>query len=75
MSGRKRRGYKKVFEAVRQLLPDDINLKRAVTDFEGGLWRPTLEIFSINDDSTSPCRQARSQPYASTHVRTHCKGE
>ena len=55
MSGRKRRGYKKVFEAVRQLLPDDINLKRAVTDFEGGLWRPTLEIFSINDDSTSPC--------------------
>ena len=51
MSGRKRRDYKKVLEAVRELLPDDINLKRAVTDFEDGLWRATLEVFNINDGS------------------------
>ena len=48
----KRRDYKKMLEAVRALLPDDINLKRAVTDFEDGLWRATLEVFNINDDSS-----------------------
>ena len=36
-TGRKQRDYEKVLEAVSVLLPDDINLKRAETDFEDGL--------------------------------------
>ena len=31
-------------------------------------------IFHANNVNIVYCSQARSQPYASTHVRTHCKG-
>ena len=45
MSGKRRRDYKKVLEAIRNLLPDEINLQCIFADFEAALWRAVEQVF------------------------------
>ena len=45
MSGKRRRDYKKVLEAIRNFLPDEIKLQCIVADFEAALWRAVEQVF------------------------------
>ena len=44
MSGKRRRDYKKVLEAVLRALPDDPAVERLVTDFEAAMWRAAEHV-------------------------------
>ncbi|XP_060561171.1 uncharacterized protein LOC132720942 [Ruditapes philippinarum] len=44
MSGKKRRDYKKVFQAVLRLMPST-NVEKFVLDFEAGLWQGLRDVF------------------------------
>ena len=44
MSGKRRRDYKKVLEAVLRALPDDPAVERLVIDFEAAMWRAAEQV-------------------------------
>lgn len=45
MSHRRKRDYRKVFEAVKALLGTSIKLREVVSDFEAAIWRTTRHVF------------------------------
>ena len=45
MSGKKKRDYKAVLKAVRELLPENICLQEVLVDFEAALWGALAAMF------------------------------
>ncbi|KAK3108588.1 hypothetical protein FSP39_011475 [Pinctada imbricata] len=53
MSSKRKKDYKKVFKAVKDLLPDQPKVEEFVVDFEAGIWRALRKVFP--DQSIKGC--------------------